>query len=132
MTELLPCPFCGVQLTVEPGKPVPSVRHPTDVECLLSGHDWWLVPSFIAAWNRRAPVWQPIATAPKDGKLVILFDGDAVSVGVFTDGGWRFWNGETEDGYRGNIAGSLNYWLSDYGPTHWKPLPAPPQEPTNE
>ena len=87
----------------------------------------------IAAWNRRAPVWQPIATAPKDGSKVMLhgpvawleymFDDaapleEASVLGSFSDGEWRT---ETANPYSDIVR-----------PTHWQPLPAPPQEPTNE
>jgi hypothetical protein len=64
--------------------------------------------------------WQPIATAPKDGSMVLLYpsgcwteDEDCGEVG--------FWDTDfNEWGRAGDVA-------EDYdGPTHWMPLPAPP------
>ena len=47
--ELLPCPFCGVNL--EPAGPV-AYRHKVG-KCILSGHSW--TKGYIGQWNRRAP-----------------------------------------------------------------------------
>jgi hypothetical protein len=67
--------------------------------------------------------WQAIETAPKDGTSILLYD----PVGDWTDetrtmdiGHWGLWGwGEST-------------WLMNGGdgwgkPTHWQPLPAPPQ-----
>ena len=58
--------------------------------------------------------WQPIETAPKDGVFVLITDGDVVQIGYYEDHlmAWRSY----EDQCR--------LW-SD--PTHWQPLPAPPE-----
>lgn len=64
--------------------------------------------------------WQPIETAPKDGRMVLLYPS-------------RCWCDEDD---RGEVA----YWDADFsewvgigpiaedytGPTHWMPLPDPP------
>lgn len=63
--------------------------------------------------------WQPIETAPKDGRLIALYD-DRVVVGCWNPtlgDGWYFWDGSD---------GELNCWIPGYGPSHWMPLPAPP------
>ncbi len=60
--------------------------------------------------------WQPIETAPKDGSMVIVALLDAlggvawVSNAVFVDRDARWSN--------------KSFWL--YQPTHWMPLPEPP------
>ena len=58
--------------------------------------------------------WQPIETAPKDGVFVLITDGDVVQIGYYEDHltAWR------------SDADQCRLW-SD--PTHWQPLPAPPE-----
>lgn len=72
-------------------------------------------------------MWQPIETAPKDGKPVLLyvpkqpfsdqedpfpFELEVTLVGAYYDAAWRL---AAYDAFR-------------YSPTHWMPLPPPPQE----
>jgi hypothetical protein len=60
--------------------------------------------------------WQPIETAPKGGKWVLLWwpaVTDAPFVGYCVLGEWR-------------AATSGDKWSRSPGPTHWMPLPAPP------
>jgi hypothetical protein len=66
--------------------------------------------------------WQPIETAPK-GELVIVADGAMIAVAVLHLGTWHFWEGGIDDEENAN----MNSWLPNYGPTHWMPLPAPPE-----
>ena len=54
--------------------------------------------------------WQPIETAPKDGRFILAWsDYDCTFIGIF-NGTW---------------------WIDDHDnicrPTHWMPLPAPPE-----
>ena len=66
--------------------------------------------------------WQPIETAPKDGTNVLLVNRK----GNMATGLWQG---------RGVMAGwwlrggnGPNVFFNDHhGPTHWMPLPAPPQ-----
>lgn len=56
--------------------------------------------------------WQPISTAPKDGTAILVYIGgniEAVAVTQWEDGAWSW-----PDYVR-------------YQPTHWQPLPEPPQ-----
>jgi len=70
--------------------------------------------------------WLDIATAPKDGRAVLLWDGASVSVGYWTNSHTKPWHGL--------VAGEDANWSDDGGPkpildaTHWMPLPAPPVE----
>jgi hypothetical protein len=68
--------------------------------------------------------WQPIETAPKDGSGVLLWWPqwwhDAHS-GYFKDNQWHS-ERAIISWYEGNDNG-------DPGPSHWMPLPTPPQEP---
>jgi hypothetical protein len=62
--------------------------------------------------------WQPIETAPKDGRPVFLWaDGSAVEV-------WA-WN---EKNSRWETSDDGVFWRegAEYGPTHWLPYPEPP------
>jgi len=80
--------------------------------------------------------WQPIETAPKDGTTVLLwwrseFAGDVVD--WWACGEWKVFG----DGSKGWIGESFytsepDFWtrLIAARPTHWMPLPSPPQEPT--
>lgn len=75
------------------------------------------------------PCWQPIETAPKDGTAIIgLFDGKAIecswwvppAVAVNTRAKWDpIWLDSHGCGCCGE---------DDGPPTHWIPLPEPPQE----
>lgn len=68
-----------------------------------------------AAWQAAKPKWQPIETAPDREYILILVDGQITGVGSTYLGDW--WasmpNGEVCE---------LNE-----PPTHWMPLPAPPE-----
>ncbi len=81
-----------------------------------------------------APQWQPIERAPKDGTAILLTNGKDVAEGhwYFEEGGTtehrdldgRYIDQTESDGYDG--------WLDWEGgmqpdPTHWMPLPAPPE-----
>lgn len=58
--------------------------------------------------------WQPIETAPRDGSKVLAYDpgwcGGTMAIA-------RWWDGEFRTG---NLPGEEMY------PTHWMPLPPPP------
>ena len=82
--------------------------------------------------------WQPIETAPKDGKPILILNGETIPetpnirVASFLDGpdahrlgykayldcgGWLIWNDDADFYVEG----------AQY-PTHWMPLPAPPPQ----
>ncbi len=65
-------------------------------------------------------MWQPISTAPKDGTTILAWQDSRVRllrwkrVEGFPDGGyWDEWHAR----------------LSHVPPTHWMPLPEPPEAP---
>lgn len=69
----------------------------------------------IERLRAAATEWQPIETAPKSGKWVLLwweYVTDAPFVGYCVSGQWHAAPGGEE-------------WL--IGPTHWMPLPRPPK-----
>ena len=79
-------------------------------------HGWAdTIAAYIAAQREREAVngWQPMETAPKGLPILTLMKHGAIE---------GEWDGETAGGY---------YWRDmEWYPTHWMPLPAPPQEPT--
>ena len=69
--------------------------------------------------------WQPISTAPKDGTSILIFEAhvvtagiDQVLSGVVRVSRWR------DDTIPSGWAGAEN------APSHWLPLPPPPQRPS--
>lgn len=65
--------------------------------------------------------WRPIDTAPKDGSHVMLGDAPEqyVCEGYYEEDGDRGWymaNTHWTDAYDGRVY-----------PTHWQPLPSPPE-----
>ncbi len=54
--------------------------------------------------------WQPIETAPRDGREVLLWVHGIYVIGWYHRGEWRH--------------GPKGYAVS---PTHWRPLPTPPE-----
>ena len=62
--------------------------------------------AFELGWNAALDnQWQDIETAPKDGRLIMLYNGRIITYGYY------------------NSDGKIMY--SDQ-PTHWMPLPKPP------
>ena len=111
---LLPCPFCNKKLTKVKisGGIVEWAVHPSN-DCVLSEFEFDYLP--ISAWNNRQPLWQPIATAPKDGTVVDLW-----------------WRGQRMTGCWWNI--TMEKWTDDRSglfykpdPSHWMPSPPDPK-----
>ena len=68
--------------------------------------------------------WRTIDSAPKDGTAVLLYgqrEGETPFVGVFAYAGW----GEKE--WVENTTG-LEACRAPHEPTHWMPLPDPPND----
>lgn len=63
--------------------------------------------------------WEPISTAPKDGRDVLLYGPDGVDRGCW---GWEEWRRPYTSEYDNEFA-----TITD--PTHWRELPAPPESP---
>ncbi|MBP5100411.1 hypothetical protein [Pseudomonas protegens] len=93
----------------------------------------WTIPLY----TRPAEQWQPIETAPKDGTEIILRKGDRITAGA-----WIEWSNSAAEFHAttGVYLGDVEYesgadWSSwdggfsrDDWPTHWQPLPTPPQQ----
>jgi hypothetical protein len=71
----------------------------------------------LAAAGRLVPGWQPIATAPKDGSVILLY--------------WRKDGGDmVQSGWWENAPADRCWYAADNErcrPTHWQPLPAAPR-----
>jgi len=93
---------------------------------------------FAALIASSRPEWQPIATAPKDGSYILVY-GDRYSAGkeIAPPVGisrWikketEHWDQVSKTQKRLRIEDD-SHWDYDYGifaPTHWQPLPIPPQ-----
>ncbi len=74
----------------------------------------------------NAVSWQPIETAPRDGTRVLLWwDGDFAPVAHWEPDGWAYHMTMNWMADRGCVIADA---LLGYEPTHWMPLPEPPQE----
>lgn len=62
--------------------------------------------------------WQPIATAPRDGKPFLAWCAETGSQGVDT----ARWSGKTPTDHIGHFATRYG-WI----PTHWAPMPKAPE-----
>ncbi|ANC03989.1 hypothetical protein AB688_18480 [Pseudomonas putida] len=80
--------------------------------------------------------WRSIETAPRDGTEIILRKGDRVTAGAWIEwvkseshfhGTTGVYLGETEIDSGGNWHSWDGGFCDDDEPTHWQPLPAPPQ-----
>jgi len=91
--------------------------------------------------------WKPIETAPKDGTTVLLFcpqgDGSPGSTQRTTVGNWccdpggtteyrdgdgRYMGQDDRDGFEGWLSWDGGFSEDTMMPTHWRPLPPPPQD----
>jgi hypothetical protein len=93
------CPFCGGSAFI--------VQEGTHAQCLTPGCCVGPVCG-LDSWNARAPQWQPIESAPKDGTRLMLWDSR--NGGYAVTGAW--------------VAGSAEDHETI---THWQPLPAAPE-----
>ena len=69
--------------------------------------------------------WQPIETAPKDGEEVLLWLGAPwcrVEKALWFNP-WKAWVTEAP----GDGADTERYGIGSLVPTHWMPLPQPPE-----
>ena len=83
--------------------------------------------------SRSDAVWQPIETAPKDGKRLLLLDEDGTAVEAFWDTTWTQMHPEGHGAWNYNYSRTLDNQLGMQtievdAPTHWMPLPEPPTE----
>jgi hypothetical protein len=62
--------------------------------------------------------WQPIETAPRDGTNILIVNHKGnIASGLWQCGGWWLRGGN----------GPNTFFNDHHGPTHWMPLPSPPE-----
>lgn len=122
VAKLKPCPWCGEALQEARVVDGDTFRWRKLQGCCTDGPEVHIdtladdrvaaeeraAQAAIDAWNTRAPQWQPIESAPKDGTRLMLWDSRAGGYAV--TGAW--------------VAGSADDHETI---THWQPLPAPPE-----
>ncbi len=70
--------------------------------------------------------WQPIETAPKDGTRVLAFDGSQIITVDYQEPSYIGVNNhiKIEESW---VQISDSGRATDFYPTHWMPLPGPPE-----
>lgn len=103
----------------------------------MRGPGWEQTPLYsLSSHAETAGGWRPIETAPKDGtKVLAIMPGHFQSVVWYDDQFSYDYNEETgESDYRGawtdgTVASFAYEEIKELHPTHWMPLPPPPQSP---
>ena len=106
---------------------LPVNAHDIDQDDLME----WAKAAIEATQALQSTGWKPIESAPKDGTLILLWDKDlelAISGCWFNDAGI-----DTPDAFEPpcsfwSSSADLVEWAELDNPTHWMPLPTPPQE----
>lgn len=75
--------------------------------------------------------WQPIETAPKDGTWVLLYGRpytgqSPTEVSRYVSETYEIWE-RVDEATKRLVRQESGYWDGDIWPTHWRPLPAPPE-----
>ena len=135
MAEIRECPFCGGETnvrTVPSNKITPTVYVAGCRHCGIRTAPRTEKGSAIAAWNRRAPTWQPIETVPRDGTFFVICragEDDFYEVGRYEPQYWSTYVPVDGGLYRKDRQ-TINEWTHSnfHRATHWQPLPPPPAE----
>lgn len=73
--------------------------------------------------------WQPIETAPRDETRILVINGETGGYGGYAGESSRAYHIGTAYFYEGEwLATDCCDGVSTYMPTHWMPLPEPPNE----
>ena len=81
-------------------------------------------PLYAAPQAVPVPAWQPIDTAPKDGRRVLVWISEKHQTGCAFAKLWFYSNGR--------LGGGAEGYSGDWNITHWMPLPAAPKEQPHE
>lgn len=132
--ELKACPFCGAKpvMRVRDGDERNGYNTNLTLDCLCGAsietetHNTGGLPTetpaaakrrLRARWNTRAPQWQPIESAPKTTRSILVWCPERQNQYMVS------WDGRYEGEWRTVGGGTV---LTE-SPTHWQPLPAPPE-----
>lgn len=78
----------------------------------------WIAAALAEPATIPAVKWQPIESAPKDGTRVLLRAEGGITEGHYDSHFWKSWLGCHD---------RQKVYASVHKPTHWMPLPAPPE-----
>jgi hypothetical protein len=121
MSVLKPCVYCGGTDFSHMDRGGPICHRCTGTGSTYRPGDW----------NTRAPDWQDISTAPRDGTEIILFHPVAgVCAGFCPAPGFAWHVMDGSNTFVAQKSGRSVPTLTSFtrNPTHWMPLPAPPKE----
>jgi hypothetical protein len=98
----------------------PYTGEPRDVRDVQSDPQGILIVpighvEMLAAPKQAEPAWQPIESAPKDELILV---GPTKRMGICAA------MNHSRDGW---VTETCGEWSSIYTPTHWMPLPSPPE-----
>lgn len=95
---------------------------------------WWAESLTKEAWEKStvAMGWQPIETAPKDGSIILLAGGvwgdDDMEVAARVMCARWYKSNLYDDAFWNACEAECGHSIFPYkGPTHWMPLPSPPE-----
>ena len=71
--------------------------------------------------------WQPIVTSPKNGVAILVFNGNTIEKAKFLQHYCAWVVFECEDSFYTVVMDGKTEEYSLAEPTHWMPLPNPPQ-----
>lgn len=129
--KLKPCPWCGGALQEARVVEGDTFRWRKLQGCCTDGPEVHIdtladdrvgaeeraAQAAIDAWNTRAPQWQPIESAPKTTRSILVWCPERQNQYMV------FWDSRYEGEWR-TVGGGTS--LTEQ-PTHWQPLPVPPE-----
>jgi len=81
--------------------------------------EWFYTPNGVGVEYTRAdiaPTWRSIDSAPKDGTVILgWWNSECIETITFRGNAWT-WSSDGDS------------WSHGGGPTHWMPLPQPPED----
>ncbi len=133
--ELKACPFCGAKPETGPWQ-----KHGLTVQCSSSLTDCPVCPGYshyepkgaVAAWNIRAPQWQPIESAPKGQEVLVWRPDQGVFIAMIATPDMVMPERDIEEcclpeDFEEWYCEAWGWLEDDLRPTRWMPKPAEPE-----